>query len=134
MKSISIEIESSRKQIPEVEKLLVKANEDFNIEEERFHKLLVAVSELVLNAIVHGNKESPLKKVKVTAEYNDRKMRVSVLDEGFGFDINQIPDPTSPENVHKESGRGLYLVKQLIDKFEYKITPQGFLIILTIHK
>ena len=134
MKSLSIEIESSRKKIPEVEKLLREANKDFNIEEEKFHKLLVAVSELVLNAIVHGNKESSVKKVKVTAEYDNEKMIVKVLDEGFGFDINQIPDPTSSENVHKESGRGLYIVKQLIDKFEYKITPQGFLITLTVTK
>ena len=134
MKSLSVEIESSRKNIPKVEELLAKANADFNVEEQRFHKLLIAVSELVLNAIVHGNKESSVKKVKVTAEYDDEKMIVKVLDEGAGFDVTQIPDPTSAENIRKESGRGIYIVKQLIDRVEYKKTPEGFLIILTVFK
>src|SRR5437667_3645617 len=134
MKSLSVEIESSRKNIPKVEELLAKANADFNVEEQRFRKLLIAVSELVLNAIVHGNKESSVKKVKVTAEYDDEKMIVKVLDEGAGFDVTQIPDPTSAENIRKESGRGIYIVKQLIDRVEYKKTPEGFLIILTVFK
>lgn len=134
LKSLSIEIESSRKYIPKVEKLLYKANEDLHLASEKFHNLLVAVSELVLNAIIHGNKESPSKKVKVTAEYNDKKITVKILDEGFGFNIDKIPDPSSPENVYKETGRGIYIVKQLIENFEYKMTPQGSLFILTITK
>ena len=134
MKTLSIEVASSRKKISEVEKMLRKANNEFNIEEERFHKLLIAVSELVLNAIVHGNNESPVKKVKITAEYDDEKMIVKVLDEGAGFDVRQIPDPTSTENIQKKSGRGIYIVKQLTDRIEYKKTPEGFLITLTIFK
>lgn len=134
MKSLSVEIMSSKSNIPIVEKLLHEANNEFCMDEIKFRNLLIAVSELVLNAIIHGNKESPLKKVKVSAEFDDMKMIVKVLDEGFGFDINKIPDPTSSENIHKPSGRGLRIVRQLIDEFEYKKTPEGALIILTVTK
>src|SRR6266511_107299 len=103
VKSLSVEIESSRNQIPKVEALLEKANKEFHINQEKFNNLLISVSELVLNAVVHGNKENPAKKVKVIAEYDDEKMFVKVLDEGSGFDSTQINDPTSEKNVHKES-------------------------------
>ncbi len=134
MKSLSVEIISSKSNIPIVEKLLHDANHEFEMDEAKFRNLLIAVSELVLNAIIHGNEESPLKKVKVSAEFDDKRMIVKVLDEGFGFDINKIPEPTSSENIRRPSGRGLYIVKQLIDEFEYKKTPEGALIILTVTK
>ncbi len=134
MKSLSVEIESSRKNISHVEQMLHEVNIEFKMNDEKFRNLLTAVSELVLNAIIHGNKEVSSRKIKVSADYDDKELIVRVLDEGFGFDIEKIPDPTLPENIQNSSGRGLYIVKQLVDKFEYKKTPEGALIILNVLK
>jgi serine/threonine-protein kinase RsbW len=134
MKSISAEIASVKKNYRLIEDLLLKANEEFCCSEEKFKNILIAVSELVMNAIVHGNKEQESKKVKVTVEYDKESMRIKILDEGNGFKFGGESDPTIPENVLKESGRGLYIVKSLIKEVEHKKTGKGTEITLNIKK
>lgn len=134
MKSISAEIASEKKNYRLIEALLRKANMEFCCAEEKFRNLQIAVSELVMNAIVHGNKEQAKKKVKVTVEYDNESMRIKILDEGNGFKFDEEFDPTKPENIFKESGRGLYIVKSLIKEIEHKETDKGTEITLTIKK
>ncbi|MGH2575727.1 MAG: ATP-binding protein [Ignavibacteria bacterium] len=134
MGSLSIEIESSRKNISRVEKVLQKANDECQLGQEKFNKLLIAVTEIVLNAIVHGNKEIISKKVKVKVHYDSEKMIVNVSDEGNGFDFESLPDPTLPENIYSDSGRGIFIARNLIDKMEYKKTRRGSEFILTVLK
>jgi serine/threonine-protein kinase RsbW len=74
------------------------------------------------------------KKVKVTAQYDNQKITVTILDEGSGFDINRIPDPTISGHLNKEAGRGLFIVRQLVDNLEYQSTPSGSLFTLTVNK
>jgi len=132
LKTVSVDISSKRENISKVEEMLIALAADFP--EDKFHNLLVAVSELVLNAIVHGNKEDPTRLVKVTAEYNDEKIVVKILDQGGEFKLDKIPDPTLTGNVLKNSGRGLYIVKNLVDSFECLTTPVGTLCTLMIKK
>ena len=113
---------------------MFKANEEFGLREEQFQNLMIAVTEIVSNAIVHGNKENPDKKVSVTVEYDSQKMYVKVTDEGNGFDIYNIPDPTLPENITKASGRGIFIVKSLVDDFSYRHTEKGSEFILLVKK
>ena len=134
MKTISTEIASVKKNYKLVENLLREANKEFCCPEERFRNLLIAVSELVINAIVHGNKEKADKKVKVKVEYDDKLMRIKILDEGNGFKFGDEADPTIPENILKVSGRGIFIVKSLIDEVDYKNTGKGSEFILTIKK
>jgi serine/threonine-protein kinase RsbW len=132
LKSVSVEISSRRENVSKVEEMLLSLADDFN--SDKFHNLMVAATELVLNAIVHGNKEDPERFVKVTAEFDNEKIVVKILDEGGGFELNEIPDPTLTGNVLKNSGRGLYIVKKLVDEFECVTTPAGALCTLTIKK
>ena len=132
LKTASVEISSQRENVAKVEKMLLNLEREF--QSDRFNNLIVAVSELVLNAIVHGNKEDPARLVKVTVSYDDSEMTVKVLDEGGGFDVSKIPDPTLTGNVFKTSGRGLYIVKQLVDNLECFMTPEGSVCILTLRK
>jgi serine/threonine-protein kinase RsbW len=76
----------------------------------------VAVTEAVNNAIIHGNKCNPDKKVKVYYEVDGDRIMFSVADEGTGFDYYNLPDPTAPENIEKPSGRGVFLMKHLADQ------------------
>ena len=75
-----------------------------------------AVREAVANAMVHGNGENPGKRVYVECRcYTDREVSITVRDEGAGFDTSAVPDPTTPESRLSEHGRGIYLMKTLMD-------------------
>jgi serine/threonine-protein kinase RsbW len=134
MKSVSTKIRSVRNNIFKVEGLLKQVNTEFKLNDKEFDNVLVAVSELVLNAIVHGNKEKPEKKVSVKVDYDDKTMIINVQDEGNGFDFENNPDPTLPENLLKSTGRGIFIVKSLMDNIQYKQTAKGTEFILTIKK
>ena len=113
---------------------MFKVNEEFGLTEEEFQRLMIAVTEIVSNAIVHGNKENKDKKVTVAVEYDDKKMFIKVTDEGNGFDIYNLADPTLTENITKESGRGIFIVKSLVDDFSYRHTDKGSEFTLLVKK
>jgi serine/threonine-protein kinase RsbW len=134
MKSVSTEIKSVRNNIFKIEGLLKKVNAEFKLDDKNFHNVLVAVSELVLNAIVHGNKENPAKTVSVKIDFDDKTMIIDVQDEGNGFDFENNPDPTLPDNLFKSTGRGIFIVKSLMDNIQYKQNAKGTEFILTVRK
>ena len=81
----------------------------------------VAIREALANAVVHGNSEDPSKKVYVECRcYTDGEVSISVRDEGAGFDASIVPDPTSPEGRLSEHGRGIYLMKTLMDEVSFE--------------
>lgn len=134
MKNYTLSISSSKRNISHVEDLLTVVNKEFGLDEDKFQRLQIAVSEMMMNAIVHGNKEQSNKSVNITIEHNESKITVIVKDEGNGFDIESIPDPTTYENVSKISGRGLFIVRALVDEFSYKHTDKGSVFTLSMYK
>ncbi|HUI31741.1 MAG TPA: ATP-binding protein [Candidatus Acidoferrales bacterium] len=96
-----------------------------NITASQEHNLLVAASEAVSNAVVHGNKNDPKKKVLLDVNYDEREITVEVQDEGRGFNPTNVPDPLLPENLMKPSGRGIHIMKSLMDKVKFEFTPKG---------
>jgi CheY-like chemotaxis protein len=81
--------------------------------------LRLAVEELLTNAIIHGNQRDESKSVKVSVEMDQNNVSVTFQDEGDGFDVNSLPDPTNPENLFKGHGRGIFLARFYMDKLEY---------------
>ena len=79
----------------------------------------LSLEEAITNAIRHGNKLSPDKKVSVYAAISDEKLRVEVLDEGEGFDPDDVPDPTADDFIERSTGRGLLLMRAYLNFFEY---------------
>jgi serine/threonine-protein kinase RsbW len=134
MKTVKTEIASERNNFNYIEALLQKVNKEFKLPEQDLYKILIAVSEIVMNAIVHGNKENKSKKVVVIVEYNKEQMCVKVCDEGNGFCIDENFDPTLEENILKSSGRGMFIAKSLVEDVSYKHTDKGSEVVLTIHK
>ena len=120
MTKLYIEIESSKNKIKDVEALMLKANEGFGLPVDEYNKMMIAVTEVVMNAIVHGNKESSKKKVKVFVEYSNEYMKTVVMDEGEGFEIMHLPDPTTTENILDLHGRGVFIAKAMVDEFFYQ--------------
>jgi serine/threonine-protein kinase RsbW len=81
--------------------------------------VFVALDEAFVNAVKHGNKYNHEKLVRITAEVSRREARFTVEDEGDGFDLSQIPDPLDPTNLFKTSGRGVFLMYNIMDEVKY---------------
>jgi serine/threonine-protein kinase RsbW len=103
------------------EKLIDDVCSEYNVKEDYYGELLIAMTEAVNNAIVHGNKLDATKQVTVTFDVLDEKnIRFVIEDEGPGFDYNNLPDPTAPENIEKPHGRGVFLMRKLADQCEFQ--------------
>ena len=112
----SMQIVSQPESINLVEKLIDEIKSEYNIHEECYGNMLVAVTEAVNNAIQHGNKYDPEKMVHISYEVDPDQIAFTVSDEGTGFDYVNLPDPTDPENIEKPTGRGVFLMKHLADQ------------------
>ena len=115
----NIEIESNLDNITEVESMIDQVCDDLNLNEDNYGNILIAVTEAVNNAIVHGNESEGNKKVKVEVSKDEKSVIFSIKDEGGGFDFQNLPDPTAPENIEKPDGRGIFLMKNLSDEVEF---------------
>ena len=94
----------------------------------------VALSEALSNAILRGNQDDPTKHVRVKACVDLQELVVEVADEGEGFDLEKSTvDPTSPENLSREDGRGLYLMQRLMHRVE-RYNEHGNVVRLTLHR
>ena len=80
----------------------------------------IALREALANAIIHGNHENPRKHVHVRCRCQREDVSITVKDEGRGFDITKMPDPTAPENTGSVHGRGIYLMKALMDEVDFE--------------
>jgi len=95
----------------------------------------VALTEALSNAILRGNRDDPAKHVHVRAEVDTRRLIVEVGDEGAGFDLDKSEsDPTKPENLDREDGRGLYLMRKLMDRVERVEVPRGSVVRMTLNR
>lgn len=125
-----LEIESDPNKIIVVEEFVNYFAKDLKIDDEKIPGLILAVTEATTNAIIHANKSDLSKMVQVSAHMDNSTLVVSVKDEGHGFDPGSIPDPTSPENLLKDSGRGIYLMRVYMDDLKFNLTPSGTELIL----
>lgn len=116
-----IVISSELKNLVHVESLIDKICELKSISEDLYGNILIAVTEAVNNAIIHGNCFDNNLNVEVLVHETLNSIVFTVVDQGKGFDFNQLPDPTSPENIEKENGRGIFLIKNLSDEISFDI-------------
>lgn len=114
-----------------VERLIDEVFAEYQVSEDHYGELLIAMTEAVNNAIVHGNKLDPAKQVSVTFSVEGKDMVFRVEDEGPGFDYSNLPDPTAPENIEKPHGRGVFLMRNLADECSFE--DDGRICILRFH-
>src|SRR5215212_7949119 len=93
-------------------------------------RLRVVLSEALTNAIVQGNREDRTKWVDIRAELVPDAIRVWVTDEGAGFDPNSVPEPIKPEQLDEARGRGLYLIRKLVDTVQFNERGNSICMIL----
>ncbi|MBN2009717.1 ATP-binding protein [candidate division KSB1 bacterium] len=124
-------IKSDLNEVPVVEEFTEKLSTTAQFSEADRDSIAISVTELVSNAISHGNKCSPDKKVTIEFEVNKEVFIVSVQDEGDGFKPEEVADPLAPENLLKDSGRGVYIVRTLMDETEITVNETGTLVRIT---
>lgn len=118
-------LKSEKSIVPELESVLIDIKNKYNVSDEKFYNLMIAFTEAVTNAIFHGNKQDSEKFVYINIVSNGRDITVSVEDEGNGFDPSKVPDPRDPENLLLENGRGVFLIRTLMNKTDYEFTARG---------
>ena len=91
----------------------------------------VGIAEALANAMIYGNGRDPSKRVRLEVELSARRVAVVVRDEGEGFDPASVPDPTLPENLEEPGGRGIFLIRELMDEVDY--TGCGNCVRLVLH-
>ena len=81
---------------------------------------MISVTECISNAIIHGNQSNKNKLVHLELKAEEDQLQFIIEDEGEGFDLEQLPDPTSPENIAKPGGRGIFLIRHLTDEVKFE--------------
>lgn len=131
MKSIKISIPSLIENITIIESFIDNAKEKFHINDDIYGNIMISVTECVSNAIIHGNKENSKKTVDIELKFLDNQIKFIIQDQGEGYDFHHLEDPTSPQNLEKSGGRGVFIMKHLCDEIEFE--DEGRKTILTFY-
>ncbi len=116
-------ISSKTSELQKVEGFLKEVWEYYNLPENCFNKIFLCISEGVNNSITHGNQGYDHKIIELKLECENTSLWVEIADEGDGFDYHNVANPTKEENILKESGRGIHIIKSIANNVEFN--PQG---------
>jgi len=125
VRTVKLRIGSRREFLDSVHWLSEHLIEEVGFSADETYWMVTAVREAVTNAVIHGNKEQPGTRVDVVFELADECIRITVVDQGDGFDPSSLPDPVSKEHLMDASGRGVFLMHQLMDDVTYEFPESG---------
>jgi serine/threonine-protein kinase RsbW len=114
--SIASKIDNLRR----IEKVIDEISSEYSIGEDQYGNILIAALEAANNAILHGNKLDENKNVDLIFTIKEDSLKIRVEDKGPGFDFENIPDPTAPENIENVNGRGIFLMEKLSDNINFE--------------
>jgi serine/threonine-protein kinase RsbW len=121
---VSYRMESTLESVNKAEEMADQMASQAGLDEDTRGGISMAVREAMINAILHGNAYDPAKRVNLTFEQNGEELIVTVIDEGKGFVPAEVPDPLAPENLLKQSGRGIFLMRAFMDEVRFrKLNP-----------
>jgi serine/threonine-protein kinase RsbW len=124
MEKIQTLLDSTLESVDKAEALVMREAGKLGFDEDDTHGIGMAVRECMVNAVVHGNRYNKKKHVHLEV-VTDKEIAVTIGDEGEGFDMSMLPDPTAPENLLRQSGRGLLLIQAFMDDFDMHPRPGG---------
>jgi serine/threonine-protein kinase RsbW len=113
---VSYTLDSTLESVNRAEKTAVDIAAKGGFGEDAQHQIAMAVREAAVNAVLHGNAYDPLKKFVVAYEVTSDALIITITDQGQGLDPEKIPDPLSPDNLLKNSGRGIFLIRAFMDE------------------
>jgi serine/threonine-protein kinase RsbW len=114
-----LNVSSSLNKISDVENLIEQVCQKLNIDDDIYGNILISVTEAFNNAVLHGNKSDISLQVLIDVKSDEAMLFFTVTDSGKGFDYLSLPDPTAPENIERECGRGIFLIRNLADSVDF---------------
>ena len=120
-----IRIPSQEEFLPDVDSFIEGILRGFGTEETTIADIAICVTELVNNSIIHGNKSDPNKEVTVEIGKNNDMVEITIIDEGKGFDAEHLDNPIDEKNLLKEVGRGIFIVRSLMDRVDIDFLEHG---------
>jgi serine/threonine-protein kinase RsbW len=117
-------IPSSLDYLPKVDKYVERKLRKLGVDKDKLADIAISVTEAVTNAVVHGNKNDLKKKVAINLKADSSCVEITIEDEGNGFDPEAVQNPTEEKNILKQVGRGIFILKSLMDKVDFIIAPQ----------
>jgi len=131
---IRFTIPSRLEALSQVEKLSSDIAIKLNLTDDQKDNLAIAVTEVVGNAIFHGNKKNPKKTVDICFQIKKDFIHISVTDQGSGFKPAELANPLDPLNVMKESGRGIFILKSIMDDIQFSFSPKGTTVVFKMKR
>jgi len=132
-KRVSYTLNSTLDSVNHAEETATQVATSAGFGEEDVTKIAMAVRESMVNAVLHGNAYDPAKKVELVFERTPGSLIITITDEGRGLDASRIPDPLAPENLLKQSGRGIFLIRAFMDDVQIRALHPGTEIKLIKH-
>jgi serine/threonine-protein kinase RsbW len=122
---VSCTLDSTLDSVDQAEETARRVAAEAHFSKEEIYEISMSVREAVINAVIHGNIYDPAKKVHVVFERQPEALRITVTDQGQGFNPDQVPNPLDPENLLKQSGRGLFLIRSYMDEVRVQKLKSG---------
>jgi len=122
---------SSVEFLEEVDEVTSRISKECHFSDSIADDLSICVTELFNNAIHHGNKDDETKKVTILYKLISKGLEITISDEGDGYNPDDITDPLDPDNLLASGGRGIFLVKKLMNRFEVRRNDTGVKTIIT---
>lgn len=128
-----LRLNSTMESVSEVEGLAEKLATQAGLDEDEAFRVTMAVREAAVNAVLHGNEYDPHKQITAILENNGKSLVFTICDEGRGVDPATLPDPTEPENLLRGTGRGIFLIRSLMDEVHFRQLHPGTEVTLIKH-
>jgi serine/threonine-protein kinase RsbW len=132
-KEVSYTLDSTLETVNSAEEQATRFALEAGLPEDEVMSIGMAVREAAVNAVLHGNAYDPAKKVTLELKSNSRDLTIAIRDQGKGLDVASIPDPCAPENLLKQSGRGIFLMRSLMDEVQISPSQTGTVVKLIKH-
>jgi serine/threonine-protein kinase RsbW len=118
-------IPSALERLNDVEQMTEQFADRYHLPDDDRDNLAIAITELTNNAIIHGNKFDTGKNVTISFYFDNDVISVYIVDQGKGFDPSSIDNPLDPENLLKESGRGIFILRSIMDDVRFRNDETG---------
>ncbi len=122
---VSYTLDSTLDSVNKAEEFSAQAAAKAGFDDDDCQKISMATREAAVNAVLHGNAYDPQKKMTVSYENTGGQLVIQIRDQGHGLDVNSIPDPLAPENLLKQSGRGIFLMRAFMDEVRIRALDPG---------
>ena len=130
---LSFKLASTMESVAEVEAAAEKFTQSAGLDEDESFRVVMAVREAAVNAVLHGNGYDPNKQVSASFENDGKSVIIKIADEGEGLDPDKIPDPLAQENLLRGTGRGIFLIRSFLDEVHFRQLHPGTELTLVKH-